>query len=135
VAAMTEEHKQALAEGRRQSRAVRNYLEALESESQSSGLDEETIQQRIEEIQSKIDAEDNHARRVELIQQRLDYEEQLSQVEEGLDIQELEREFVDVVEAYSERKGLSYKAWREAGVPASVLRDAGLSRGFRGSGS
>ena len=30
---------------------------------------------------------------------------------------------------YSERKGISYAAWREAGVPAATLKAAGISRG------
>ncbi len=30
---------------------------------------------------------------------------------------------------YAERKGISYAAWRELGVPADVLKKAGISRG------
>jgi hypothetical protein len=29
---------------------------------------------------------------------------------------------------YSERKGITYSAWREVGVPANVLEKAGISR-------
>jgi hypothetical protein len=31
--------------------------------------------------------------------------------------------------AYSRAKGISYGAWREVGVPADVLREAGIARG------
>ncbi|MHB1534624.1 MAG: hypothetical protein ACYC1D_08440 [Acidimicrobiales bacterium] len=41
---------------------------------------------------------------------------------------ELETAFVKVASGYSERKGLSYAAWREAGVSADVLRRAGIRR-------
>ena len=34
--------------------------------------------------------------------------------------------------AYSERKGISYAAWREIGVPAAVLKRAGISRSNAG---
>jgi hypothetical protein len=41
----------------------------------------------------------------------------------------LEKEFVRAAKGYSERKGITYGAWREFGVPAEVLRKAGISRG------
>jgi hypothetical protein len=125
---MSEEHKKALAEGRRQSRAVKSYLEALNTETQTSGNDEETLRKRLDKVERQIADEENPARRVELVQRRLDLENQLGNVEEAPDLESLEKDFQDVVKDYSERKGISYKAWREVGVPASVLRDAGLKR-------
>ena len=44
------------------------------------------------------------------------------------EIGELEAGFVAVAKLYSERKGLTYAAWREAGVDARVLKQAGISR-------
>ena len=41
----------------------------------------------------------------------------------------LEAGFVRSAKAYGERKGISYAAWREQGVPAAVLRQAGITRG------
>ncbi len=41
----------------------------------------------------------------------------------------LEADFVKAAKNYSERKGISYAAWREAGVDAGVLKAAGLRRG------
>ena len=38
----------------------------------------------------------------------------------------LELGFVEHAASYSDRKGVSYTAWREFGVPASVLRTAGI---------
>ena len=40
----------------------------------------------------------------------------------------LEKEFVRVAKAYSEKKRISYGAWRDAGVPAVVLKRAGIAR-------
>lgn len=34
--------------------------------------------------------------------------------------------FVDAAEPYSRRRGISYTAWLEIGVPAGVLREAGI---------
>ena len=42
--------------------------------------------------------------------------------------QDLENDFVRVAKSFSERKGISYKAWREVGVPARVLKLAGIHR-------
>ena len=44
------------------------------------------------------------------------------------DLEGLEAGFVEYAKAYSERKGITYAAWREAGVPASILKDAGIKR-------
>lgn len=129
MAKMTEEHKAALAKGRRQARAVRNYLEALNKDRRRGPkVDEKTMQKRIDDLQAKIEEEDDAARRVDLIQKRLDYEEQLQSLEEEPDLEDLEKEFVEVAKDYSERKGITYTAWREEGVPAAALRDAGVPR-------
>lgn len=44
------------------------------------------------------------------------------------DISGLEADFRAVAASYSARKGLTYAAWREAGVDAAVLKAAGVSR-------
>jgi hypothetical protein len=45
-----------------------------------------------------------------------------------VDMTSLEDDFVRVAYSYSNRRGISYAAWREIGVDASVLKKAGLSR-------
>ena len=131
---MTPEHKAALAKGREQGRAVRDYLAALEEEKKPGRrFDPELLQLRIAETQEKTDAEPDPAKRVELIQKRLDYEEKLADVGEAVDLEALEKDFVEAVKEYSERKGIAYTAWREAGVPAAVLKKAGIPRTRRSS--
>jgi uncharacterized coiled-coil DUF342 family protein len=124
---MTAEHKKALAEGRRQAKAVRDYLEALNTDRRST-TDPKQLQKRIGDLEQKISAEENPSKRVELVQKRLDLEQQLSTAEEAADLNTLEKDFKKAVKGYSERKGIGYKAWREVGVPAGVLKSAGLSR-------
>ena len=46
-----------------------------------------------------------------------------------VDLSALEADFVKTAAKYAERKGISYAAWRELGVPADVLKKAGISRG------
>lgn len=126
---MSNEHKAALAQGREQGRAVRAYLEALDQEaSRGRRVDPATLDERINKVQAQIDEEDNPAKRVELIQKRLDFEERLVEMADEPDIDGLQAEFVDAVKDYSDRKGITYSAWREAGVPAAVLREAGVPR-------
>lgn len=67
--------------------------------------------------------------RLHLLQERRDLEDELSAMNGGgVDLAALQGEFVKAAKSYSERKGVSYAAWREVGVPASVLRQAGISR-------
>jgi hypothetical protein len=70
------------------------------------------------------------ARRLELIQQRRSLEVELAGMSVGgPDLSALEKDFVKSAKGYSQRKGITYGAWREFGVPAEVLRKAGISRG------
>jgi hypothetical protein len=131
---MSDDHKAALARGRSQGKAVRDYLSALEQERKPGRkLDRDTIQGRISEIQTAVDAEPDPAKRVDLIQKRLDLEHRLVSMEEEPDVGALEEAFVEAAADYSERKGISYTAWREAGVPAATLKRAGVRRTRRSS--
>lgn len=126
---MSDDHKAALAEGREQGRAVRAYLEALESNRPKRGRKRtpESIQTRLDAIESSL-AEVDPLSRVQLIQERIDLEAELAAGSDTLDLSDLEAGFIAVAAAYAERKGLSYAAWREAGVPAATLKAAGISR-------
>ena len=126
--AMTQAHKDALAQGRREARAVKSYLEALGARRPGRPVTVESVKKRLEGIEQKIAEEENELKKVDLIQSRLDAEEQLAELEDAPDVDSLERGFVEVAKSYSERKGISYSAWREAGVPASVLKEAGVPR-------
>ena len=126
---MTAEHKAALAKGREQGRVVREYLAALnEDKKPGRKIDADTLNQRITQTQAQIDAEPDPAKRVDLIQKRLDYEEKLANIGEAVDLEALEKDFVRAAKEYSERKGITYSAWREAGVPAATLKEAGIRR-------
>ena len=79
----------------------------------------------------RIDAELANAdalKRLQLIQERLDLTAELQAADTKVDLTGLEKEFVSAAAAYSARKGISYAAWRELGVEASVLKRAGISR-------
>jgi hypothetical protein len=127
---MSDEHKAALAEGREQGRAVRRYLEALESIKPRRGRKRtpESIEKRLAVIDEQYASADPLSR-VHLSQERMDLEQQLASGGQQVDIEGLEVEFVAAAGPYSQRKGISYDAWRAAGVEPRVLRAAGIGRG------
>lgn len=125
---MSEEHKAALAQGRRESRAIKAYLEALGSRRPGRPVTADSVRKRIESIDEKLATEEDPLKQLDLRQEKLDAEETLKEVEAKEDIDELEKSFVEVAKSYSERKGISYAAWRQVGVPAGVLKDAGIPR-------
>lgn len=126
---MSDDHKAALAEGRTQGRAVRRYLEALEAHRPKRGRKRtpDSMRNRLDKIEAEIAAADP-VRRLQLIQERLDLEKEISANENKINIDALENDFIDAAEAYSDRKGISYTAWRELGVPPATLKRAGISR-------
>lgn len=131
---MSDDHKAALARGRSQGKAVRDYLSALEQDRKPGRkMDRGAIEGRIAAIQSDIDGEPDPAKRVDMIQRRLDLENRLVSMGEEPDVAALADAFVEVAAEYSERKGISYTAWREAGVPAAVLKRAEVRRTRRTS--
>lgn len=126
---MTAQHKAALAEGRAQGRAIRDYLEVLEEHRPKRGRKRtpESIKKRL----ATIDAELPDAApltRLHLVQERLDLERELDALETKADLTQYEKAFVKVAKGYAQRKGVSHTAWRELGVPPDVLRRAGITR-------
>jgi uncharacterized protein YicC (UPF0701 family) len=126
---MSSDHKEALAIGRAEGRSVRAYLEALESTRPKRGRKrtKESINSRLGTIASDLEGA-NPLKRLQLAQEELDLMEELTGMDKGIDMGELESEFVKVAKSYGDRKGISYNAFREVGVSASLLKEAGVSR-------
>jgi hypothetical protein len=127
---MSQAHKEALAVGREEGRAVRRYLEALDAHKPKRGRKRspDTVQRRLEEIDDKLQSSDALSR-VHLVQERMNLEYELMSKDAQIDLGALEEEFIKAAKNYSQRKGITYAAWREAGVDAAVLRQAGIRRG------
>jgi hypothetical protein len=130
TAPLTDEHKAALAEGRSQGRAVRRYLEALETHKPKRGRKRtpESMKKRMEKIDQELETADP-LHRLHLVQEKLDLQNALESATATVDLGALEDEFVAAARQYSERRGISYAAWRELGVSAAVLKRAGIGRG------
>jgi hypothetical protein len=129
-AKMTASHKQALAEGRTASRHVRAYLEALDANKPKRGRKrtKDTVRRQLDEVKGEIGPATG-LRKLELAQRRIDLEAELAAFDVTVDLSGLRKDFVKHAKAYGSRKGISYAAWREAGVSAEDLKAAGISRG------
>lgn len=126
---LTDEHKAAMAAGRSEGRAVRDYLEALRTNKPKRGRKRtpETIKARLAAIEQEL-ADASPLDELKLLQDRRNLTKELESMGSGVDISALEQEFVKVAKSYSERQGISYATWRDVGVEASVLKAAGISR-------
>ena len=127
---MSDSHKAALAEGREQGRAVRRYLEALEAHKPKRGRKRttESVQKRLDTIDEQLPTADPLTR-LHLVQERMNLEAELAAGDNAVDLVALEEGFVYAAGPYGQRKGITYAAWREAGVDPGVLRQAGIRRG------
>jgi hypothetical protein len=126
---MSAGHKEALAAGRDESRAVRRYLEALHAHKPKRGRKRtsESIQARLDQIERRL-ANADPLTRVHLVQERMNLQSELAAKGDTVDLAALEQAFVQAARGYGERKHLTYSAWRAAGVDAAVLRRAGIPR-------
>jgi hypothetical protein len=127
--AMSEEHKAALARGRAEAIAIKAYLAAVAApKKRGRPVNRTSLENKIASLDAKIRAEDNPLAKVDLIQARIDARGTLDDLETAGDLEGLQKGFEKHAASYSERKGITWTAWREAGVPASTLRNAGIKQ-------
>src|ERR1700760_1303056 len=104
---MSAEHKQALAVGREESRAVRRYLEALQAHKPKRGRKRtsESIKGRLDQIERRLPTADPLSR-VHMVQERLNLQSELAAKDDTVDLASLEEGFVKSARRYGERKHL-----------------------------
>lgn len=109
---------------------MRRYLEALEAHRPKRGRKRtaESIERRLADIEQRLEGADPLTR-LQLVQERMNLREELASKSDVADLTALEEDFVAAAREYGQRKGISYSAWREAGVDAAVLKRAGVRRG------
>jgi hypothetical protein len=126
---MSDAHKAALAVGRDQGRLVRRYIEALEATKPKRGRKRtaETVAKRLIVVEAELTSAVGLGK-VHLVQELMDLQAEMAQKTEAVDIKSLEEGFISSAKDYGDRKGITYAAWRAVGVPASVLKSAGIAR-------
>jgi hypothetical protein len=131
---MSTAHKAALSDGRQASRAVRAYLDALETTRPKRGrkLDPDLVRKRVAEIDTKIKAA-SAFEKLNLLADRDALLGKLAGTRDSVpfDLVGLRKEFAKHAAAYGDRKGISYATWRAAGVSAEDLKAAGIRRSRR----
>jgi hypothetical protein len=127
---MSQEHKDALAKGRHEGRAVRDYLGALRDHKPKRGRKRtpDSIDARLTAIASELDEGVEPIEELRLVQERMDLLVERDHLANRETPKDHEEAFVQVAKDYSDRLNISYAAWREVGVDASVLKRAGIKR-------
>jgi len=114
-----------------ESGAVRDYLKALETNRPKRGRKRTpaSVRNQIDAVAAAMDGA-SATKRLALVQQRIDLETELDRLEnaDSVDMGDLEANFAKHAASYGGKRGISYGAWREVGVPSPVLRAAGIRR-------
>jgi hypothetical protein len=120
----TPEHLAALAQGRTEGKAIREYLTAVNAQ----GKRQRGRQPKgAADIQAQIDATDDPVERIRL-RPALRAAQDREAAGSEQDMATLEEAFVKYAGSYSQRFGLTYGDWRMEGIAPAVLKAAGISR-------
>ena len=123
-------HKRALAEGRTMAATVDRYLAAVTTPGRRGRpVSEETLNLRLVDARARLKTEVG-VNKVLAAQEVRDLQAKLARLgtDSAGDLKRLEAAFVKVAKQFSENRGVAYGAWRDAGVPAEVLKRAGIAR-------
>ncbi len=127
---MTAAHKAALAQGREMSAIVDRYLTAVNvPKKRGRKVSTASLRKRLAAAEETMRVSTGVAK-VLAAQEVRDLRARLSGAETNSsgDVRALEASFIKVARKFSDNRGISYAAWRDAGVPAAVLERAGIAR-------
>jgi hypothetical protein len=123
-------HRRALAEGRTMSSTVDRYLAALNTpKRRGRQVTKATLEQRLVDAKARFRTATG-LDKVLAAQEVRDLKARLARMraDVAVDVKALESAFVKVAKKFGENRGIRYTAWRDAGVPADVLRRAGVAQ-------
>ncbi len=126
---MTTTHKAALARGREMSTIVDRYLSVVNvPKKRGRRVSPVALRKRLAAAEATMKSATGVAK-VLAAQEVRDLRARLAETGgEGTNTKSLEASFVKVARQFSVNRGISYAAWRDAGVPAEVLQRAGIAR-------
>jgi hypothetical protein len=127
---MSTAHKQALAEGRAASKVVDRYVVAINApKRRGRKVSRATLETRLVEARARSKTATG-VEKVFATQAVRDLQEKIAKANagNGADLKALESDFVRVAKKFSTSRSVSYGAWRDSGVPADVLKRAGIAR-------
>ena len=125
---MTAAHKKALSEGRAMSATVDRYLTAISTpRKRGRKVSRSSLERRLAAAQERTKSSVGVARLLAAQDVRA-LRARLTDGSGNDDIKSLQADFIKVAKKFGENRGISYGAWRDAGVPADVLKRAGVAR-------
>jgi len=124
---MDDDHKAKLAQGRKDAHAVKGYLEFLELNRPKRGRrrTEASIKARLAVIGSELESASPLAR-LNMYQEQSDLADELDAMQQQVDGSDLRAAFVEAAARYADSKSIGKAAFRQMGVDAATLREAGL---------
>ena len=121
-------HKKALADGRAMSATVNNYLIAIATpRKRGRKVTRTTLEHRLADARSRLEV-GKGVEKALAAQTVRDLQQKLGEADATNGVANVEVAFVKIAKTFSEKRHISYAAWRDAGVPAAVLRRAGVVR-------
>ena len=123
-------HNRALAEGRTMSATVDRYLSAVNTpKRRGRKISKASLVSRLAEALTKAKSASG-VEKVLAAQEVRDLQIHIANMESAsnTDLKSLEAAFVKIAKQFGENRGIGYGAWRDAGVPAVVLKKAGIAR-------
>ena len=123
-------HKRALAEGRTMSATVDRYLSAVNTpKRRGRKVSKATLYERLADARERAKSATG-VEKVLAAQEVRDLQTRIASMNaaSGTDVKSLEAAFVRIAKKFGENRGIGYGAWRDAGVPAVVLKKAGVAR-------
>ena len=127
---MSPAHKKALAEGRTMSATVDRYLAAVNTpKTRGRKVTKAALTERLTDAQAQVKTATG-VDKVLKAQEVRDLQAKIAKtnVANGADVKSLESAFVKIAKTFGENRGIGYGAWRDAGVPADVLKRPGVAR-------
>ena len=82
--AMSAEHKAALVQGRKEAKAIKNYLDALDSRRPGRPVTKNSIEKRLSGVKERLSAEKDTLKRVDLYQVKIELENALDSAGDSL---------------------------------------------------
>lgn len=127
---MSDEHRRRISEAHRQREVISAYLDAVGApKRRGRRISTEELRDRLSSAEQEMQ-EATGVDRLKVAQSIIDLQERITEQEQAELTQqllgEMEKRFIEVAADYAERHKISRQAWREVGVPAKVLKDAGI---------
>lgn len=108
---------------------VKRYLQSVRDSEGARRLNPDVLQKRLARVEAHLAASpSNPTVELALLERRRKLQRDIATTSAADTSAELTNDFIAVAERFGRRHGIVWAVWRQVGVPAGVLRSAGISR-------